>query len=73
MESITALLEDYGFSIDFEDPAQHKIRFQNDETFIDVWDGKKGITVGIYNPETKMMRYERRMNANKVESLITNK
>jgi hypothetical protein len=73
MKEIQDLLEAYGFSVDFKDDSQNKIRFQNEETFIDVWDGKKGITIGVYNPETKMVRYERRVNAGMIEDLIANK
>lgn len=70
MEDIKNLLFGYGYEIEFEDQSQNKLRFSNEERFIDVWDGKKGITVGIYNPETKQVGYHRRVRDIDLERLI---
>lgn len=70
MKKILDLLKAYGFGIDFTDTKQKKVRLQNEETFIDVWDSKKGITVGLYNPRTKTVKYERRVNCEVLEKLI---
>jgi len=70
MEKIIELLKAYGYEIEFEDKNQNKIRFSNEERFIDVWDGKRGITIGFYNPETKQVGYYRNGGLEKIERLI---
>lgn len=71
MKEVIELLEGFGFSIDFEDEKQNKVRLQSEDTFIDVWNSRKGITVGLYNTETKNMKYARRVNCEILEKLIS--
>ncbi len=70
MKDIIDFLEGYGFYLDFKD-KQNKLRYRNEDTFIDIWSGKKGITVGLYNPTTKSMKFNRRINLETLERLIT--
>lgn len=40
---------DQGWDILFERPEQSQIRFVRNEIRMDVWNGKKGITVAVFN------------------------
>ena len=57
-KEIESLMSAYGFAFDFADIEQKKTRFQGEETFIDLWQGKKGTTVGIYSKAIHSMKYE---------------
>lgn len=71
MKNIKELLLSYGYQIILEESSQRKTRFSNEERFIDVWESRKGITVGIYNPETKRVGYHRKITNVELEKLIT--
>lgn len=70
MEAFVGLMGAYGFEKSFEDPAQHLMRFQGDDTFIDLWNGRRGVTAGVYNPHTKKMRYEYRLTLEQLEEVL---
>lgn len=61
------LLRGYGYS-----PTQKgdNLRYQGEDTFIDLWHSKKGTTVGVYYPATSKMVYYRRINLDKLEGLL---
>ena len=71
LKTVTGLLAAYGFSVQAEDREQRKIRFASRKTFMDIWDGKKGITIGVYNPATGRMRYERRVGEERIEEIVS--
>lgn len=53
------LLSAYGYEKQLDDPAHCRTRFKSEFGFLDLWVGRKKITVGIYDPEKKIMRYKR--------------
>ncbi len=73
MQKIKELLEGYGYEVQdfYSDKDQNKFRFSKDDTFVDIWYGKKGITLGIYHPETKRMSFERKVDIAKIERAIS--
>jgi len=58
MKEIIELVSCLGWILDFEDQEQRKARFYNADTFMDVWNGKKRITVGKFDPVKKLIHYE---------------
>jgi hypothetical protein len=60
----------YSFEIQFKNTQERKTRFSNEQTFIDVWDGKRGFTFGIYNPRTHQMFYQRPRTIEQVERIL---
>lgn len=71
-KEMVELIEAYGFERRFARREENKIRFDNDNTFIDVWNGKKRVTIGIYNPNTTTMSYKYCQNLEEIESCLTN-
>lgn len=74
MKEIIELVSNLGWVLNFEDKEQRKARFYNAESFIDVWNGKKRITVGIFHPLIKRMTYEfcSKSDLNELEQIIIN-
>lgn len=71
MQEIIDLIQNCGFILRFENKAERKARFDNANTFIDVWYGKKKkIVVGIFDPMLKRMKYERPYDIAALEELI---
>ena len=70
MEDLLELIKAYGYVFDFGDKNQNKVRYASENGFIDIWDGRKGITIGVYNPNTKQIMYERKPTLLEVEKLI---
>lgn len=70
IKDIVKILECYGYELEFEQPEQYKTRYENENGFIDIWNGKKRITIGIYNPETKMLSYHRNPSLELIEREI---
>lgn len=64
----------YGFVLQSENMKERKTRFRKDDKtgFIDIWHGKKGMTIGIYNQKTHSMGYVRNGNVNKLETVLIN-
>ena len=59
------LIESLGYELEFEDINQKKKRFSSDIGFVDLWNGKRGIVVGIYNTETKHVDYFKKISEEK--------
>lgn len=55
--AIVGLLGAYGFEVQEEDKLNKRTRFRDDETFVDVWETHKGVSMGIYSPVTKKISY----------------
>lgn len=73
MDEIIDLISNCGFVLEFRNDAERKARFRNDETFIDVWYGKKRkIVLGIYNPEKKRVKYQWPVNLIDLEIIVLN-
>lgn len=64
------LLAAYGFTMAFERPEEHKTRYQGEHTFIDLWLTHRGVTMGIYNPRSKSVRYVRPRSPEQFEQAI---
>jgi len=59
-EELKELLQQgYGFEVQFTKQEEHRTRFSNEVTFIDVWNSKNGITLGVYNPDTKHLVFSK--------------
>ena len=67
---IIGLFGAYGFEVAKDVPDQFMMRFQGETTFIDVWKSRKGTTLGIYNPKTARMWYERNVTPEKIEDIL---
>lgn len=63
-------MENYGMEVQLENEKEHRTRFRGLNTFIDVWFSKRGITVGVYNQESKSSEYYRRLSLNKLEDIL---
>lgn len=63
------LIGAYGFE-EKPDDRMWQTRFENGRTFIDIWFGERGTTVGVYNPKTKRMWYKRRVTLESLESIL---
>mgnify|MGYP006921436391 CR=1 FL=1 len=66
-KEIVEFISAFGYELEFSDKEQNKERYSNDNGFIDLWEGKKGVTIGIYNPETKQICYKRKPTVDWVE------
>lgn len=53
------LIEAYGYEKQLEDLENYRTRFKSEDGFLDLWVGRKRITIGIYMSDTKVMRYKR--------------
>lgn len=70
---VISLCSAYGFRHQFTREKEHKMRFQKDTGgFIDLWITRKGMTIGIYNPLSKGMRYVRNSNIDVLETELIN-
>lgn len=69
-DSYTGLMGAYGYEEEFSDRVQCLTRYQGEHTFIDIWDGRKGVTVGVYDPEKKSMWYERKCSLEDLEEIL---
>ncbi len=63
------LLRGYGYS-----PTRKgdNLRYQGEDTFIDLWNSKKGTTVGVYHPQMRKVTYYRSISVDKLEGLLIN-
>lgn len=64
---LVGLMGAYGMTVKLERPQEKKIRFAGNGTFVDVWDSKKGVTLGVYNPDAQACFYKRNMTLFKIE------
>jgi len=65
------LLSAYGYQKQLDDPEHCRTRFRHDETgFLDLWIGRKRITLGLYNPQGKIMTYKRVRSLGEIEDFI---
>ena len=69
-EDLIGLMGAYGMELQFERPEEHKMRFKGNGTFLDVWTGKRGMTVGRYVPSVSGMTFHKRMDAEKLEGVL---
>lgn len=69
-EPIVGLMGAYGFEVAHADPAQHLTRFQGNGTFIDLWNGRRGVTAGVYNPRSRKVRFSYRMTLERLEEVL---
>ena len=67
---IVELIRVLGWTLDFENHGERKSRWDTEDTFIDLWDGKRGITLGVYDPDSKRMLYHRRVTAMTIEQYL---
>lgn len=71
MHDIEELLSAYGFQVQLRRPMECKVRFRGRGTFLDVWYGKKGKTLGVYDPVDCRMRFYRRTDIISIEGIIS--
>lgn len=69
-EHFVGLMGAYNFELQFRRPEECKTRFRGNGTFIDLWEGRRGVTVGVYDPTTSSMRYVYRVSPGKLEDVI---
>lgn len=69
-KEIIKLILAYGYKFDFEDFDQCKRRYTSETGFIDLWNGKRGITIGIYNPATRFVKYIRMPSLEEIEKVL---
>ncbi len=69
MDEIVELINGFGYEFDFED-RQGKKRYSKENGFLDLWHGKKGITIGVYNSNTKHMVFKRRPTLSEIEQIF---
>lgn len=67
--AISGLLDSYGFS-DMEETKGGCTRFRNGMRFIDVWNGRKGITIGVYEPKTQKCWFKRKVTPILLEDIL---
>lgn len=70
MREIISLMGAYSMEVQLERPQEAKIRFAGMGTFIDVWNGKKGLTLGVYHRKAGAMEYFRRAKTSKIEDIL---
>lgn len=70
-EELKPLLEAYGYQKTFDDPEHCRTRWQSEGGFIDVWFGRKRVTIGIHDEKTRLMQYKRVYNLEQAEAWIT--
>lgn len=66
-KELIGLFAAYDFTLE-ESERMTQMRFRSGKIFIDVWYGKRGITIGIYDRRRQLMRYERKMSLEKIEN-----
>lgn len=77
--NIKEIAKHHGFSVAYSEPEQCKTRFVYKEAkdvqktvFVDVWDGKKGVTVATYSPRTKQLKYKKHLSATQLHGVFAN-
>lgn len=68
---IIELMEAMGFEHESYDDNQKKHRFSKGDYFIDIWNGKKNMTIGAYHPLSKKVSYDRCSNMAHLEIIVT--
>lgn len=68
-DTLIALMGGYGYKIEREYLAEYKTRFRNEEGrgLIDIWMGRKGTTMGVYNPRTSTFWFKKQVDLNEIE------
>lgn len=67
---LIGLMVAYGFEPQYEKPEQYLTRFQGEGTFIDIWNGRKGITMGVYDSVRKYMRFYKKCSLENIEDIL---
>lgn len=70
MSDIIGLAGAYGMEIKFERPEESKVRLEGNGTFVDIWVSKRGITFGVYDPQTRHLRFMRKSTLEKIEDSL---
>jgi len=71
-QAIEGLMAAYGMELQFERQMEQKRRFRGLGTFIDVWQGRKGITLGVYDNKKSAMYFQYRLTLEQIENLLLN-
>lgn len=69
-DTINDLMSSFGFVPKKYDPDQKKTRYQGEDTFLDLWQGKKGTTVGIYMRKYETMEFHRPHDLEDLEDVL---
>lgn len=74
-KNMAKLICAYGYKIIEIDEKQKKVRFKGEKRkdLIELWNGKKGVTMAIRDPETGKMEYKKWCTLIGVENLIVDK
>jgi hypothetical protein len=67
---LVGLFEAYGFEKEHVFKQQWLVRFRKGNQFVDLWEGRKGLTVGVYNPRTQRVWFERQLTHEKIENIL---
>lgn len=67
---IDDLMSSFGFIPRETDETQKKTRYQGEDTFLDLWQGKKGTTVGIYMKKYESMEFHRPHDLEDLEDVL---
>lgn len=68
-EEVIGLFNAYDFTLR-EDLRLSQMRFQGYGTFLDLWYGKKGMTLGVYNPDSQKMWFKRQCSLESIEDVL---
>lgn len=68
-DDIDGLMSAYGYSVQTEDPKNFRTRYRGENTFIDLWIGRKRRTVGVHN-RNGTMSYKRVYDLESLENII---
>ena len=61
----------YSLDLEFEKPAERKLRFRSSLTFVDAWLRTDGsLTIGLYLPKKSFMSFHRDVRDAKLEDLL---
>ena len=63
-------MSSFGFVPKKTDETQKKTRYQGEDTFLDLWTGKKGVTVGIYMRKYESMEFHRPHDIEDLEDIL---
>lgn len=64
------LLAAYDFHLSETNELENRMRFKGRGTFIDLWTGRRGLTIGIFDPKRHAMKYRRNLNWDTLEEEI---
>lgn len=69
-KKITQLLSAFGYELQDIDELNKRFRYKSEENFVDIWNGKRGITIAVYNEEMDDIKYKKSCSLQDIEEAI---